>query len=336
VGGSWGSIVEVDAPSGTSSAIGQLPGRLQDVRLEPGGENKLVAWSQESHQLALLDISEGNSRFVSLPTHPWVGPAVGPLVAFADGRIAIAPLGDQPTVHTPRPWKDVPLIWVLGPRGGDVIRIGRIRDAGGEYLSVALAQVRLGKVGDTLLVLQLAEGVLQRVPLSADAESEHSATAITLPQYMRSPEISEDVWHARWLLNSAQPRVYYVPQFADATFAPDGRLFGIRNGGARWNTTDNPLAEQIYRRAGGWEITQQWLEVYDDNGNLLRTLSIPDSGVKRLVADGMGRLFIWNNDGSITVFRDPTQNGPCSSRGPDIAVSHVDTPDGMRVLEGSW
>ena len=90
-----------------------------------------------------------------------------------------------------------------------------------------------------------------------------------------------------------------------------------------------PLPQHIpYRRSiSGWEVTEQWLEVYAASGVLLGAYTLPDGQATRLVADGIGHLFLWRADGSISVIRDPTRSGSCKIRTPVIEIPYVDSPE---------
>ncbi|HLE57549.1 MAG TPA: hypothetical protein VJB15_10735 [Rhodothermia bacterium] len=342
-GASWGLIVEADPTSGESRIIGQLPGHLADTRLELADDHRLLAWSQESRVLMRIDTRNNRIREVAPPKHPWVGSAVGPSVPLGDGSIAVAPLGDQRIVRTPRPWQDAPIVWLLAGGDNHSVTIGNMSDKGGEFLTVADAQVRIGSAGDTLQILFLVDGVLERtMPWGGNsrlstihAGEQRKTDTVYLPRYFQAPDTWEDVWHAGWLINGLQPRVYQVAQFADAAFGPDGAFFAIRNGEAKWNAADTPLGKRMYHEPGGWEITRQWIEQYAADGRPLGWFALPSAGAQRLVVDGVGRLFIWGDDGSVGIFRDPSRSGQCGRPGPDMLIPFVDAPDAAPILGGA-
>lgn len=336
VGASWGLVVEVDLTAGESRVIGQLPIRVRRPRLEPGPPNQLLVWSKNTPTLGWIDLGTSTFRPIHLPSHPWTPLTAGPSVALASGMIAMAPIGDTERLRSPRPWLSAPLVWVLGHDGRLVRTLGSIPDLGGDYLSAAWSQVRLGRHEDKLLVVHLAEATLEIRSIEAGTDRSGPVTStVELPKYLRAPKIWEEVWQPAWLLNGAQPRVYFVPQLAEARFAPDGRLFAIRNGDAKWNRSDSPLVRGKYERRGGWEVTAQWLEAYGTSGALLGTYALPEGHATRLVADGVGHLFLWGTDGNISVIRDPTGPSACQIRTPVIEIPYVDSPDGATPMGGS-
>ena len=101
---------------------------------------------------------------------------------------------------------------------------------------------------------------------------------------------------------------------------------------SQWSKDDNALDKAMYHRAGRWEISDQWLDVYSPGGTLLGAFSLPQFSAERMVIDGLGRLFIWGDDGSVRVFRDPIQHGPCDHRGPDMDILPADSPGVAPVL----
>lgn len=327
-GATWGLTVEVDIASGESRLLGQIPTQAHETRLESSPEGRILAWSQDSHVLGWIESSNATFRPISLPVHPWVGAAVGPTLPLANGRIAVAPIGGRPNVRAPRPWLTAPLVYVLNEDGTVVRTVGEVPDAGGYYLSAARSQVRMGRHRDTLLVVRLFDATVFRFPLRESADSNVTTSRLLLPQYFRSPQPTEDVWEAPWLLNGSQPRIYQVPQLAEAAFASDGRLFVIRNGGANWDRSDSPLAKRMYKTAGRWKVTRRWLEVYDIDGERLDAYSLPGDEATRITADDLGRLFIWHGDGSISIVNDPTSApvNACGSMPTTIDIPFVDSP----------
>lgn len=336
VGASWGLVVEVDLPSGNSRVIGQLPGRVRRARLEPGPPGRLLVWSQSTPTLGWLDTRTTTFHPLPLPSHPWTPMTAGPSVPLGSGGIATAPIGGAELLRSPRPWLHAPLMWILDRDGHPIQSLGAIPDLGGDYLSAAWSQVRLGSDENRLLVAHLAEATLEiRSIENGTSQNGTVPSTVELPKYFRAPEIWEDVWEPEWLLNGDQPRVYLVPQLAAARFAPDGRLFAIRNGAARWNRSDSPIARGQYARPGGWEVTAQWLEVFDTNGVLLGAYALPEGHTTRLVPDGVGNLFLWGTDGSISVIRDPTGPTSCEIRAPVIDIPYIDAPDLATLLVGN-
>lgn len=240
----------------------------------------------------------------------------------------MAPIGGADRLRSPRPWLDAPLVWILDRDGRLVQSLGTIPDLGGDYLSAAWSQVRLGRHEDKIAIAHLADATLEiRSTKDGTGPNGTGALIVELPKYFRAPEIWEDVWQPEWLLNGAQARVYHVPHLAEASFTPDGRLFAIRNGAAKWNESDSPLVRGKFERPGGWEVTAQWLEVFGTAGVLLGAYALPEGLITRLVADGVGNLFLWRDDGSVSVMRDPT--GPISYeiRTPVVEIPFVDAPD---------
>ncbi|MYA11508.1 MAG: hypothetical protein F4Z32_08590 [Gemmatimonadetes bacterium] len=217
------------------------------------------------------------------------------------------------------------MVWLLDRDGGLIRKIGRVPDIGGDYLSAAWSQVRLGTFGNRMLVAHLSDATIE--VLSVDGEDDPNAEGvIQLPKYFEAPPIWEDVWEAEWLLNGAHPRVYHVPHLAEVAFAPDGRLFVIRNGLAEWDRSDSPIVRGLYDRPGGWTVSRQWLEVYGTDGALLGAYTLPDDRAQRLVV-GMGYLFLWRADGSISVIRDPNSTPSCMIHSSAIEIPYFDSPD---------
>ena len=325
-GAAWGLVVEVHLPSGNTRVVGQLPTQIHVARFGSGPPSQLLVWSQSSPTLGWLDAVTSTFRALPLPSHPWGHRTTGPAVVLTTGMIAMAPTGDARPLRSPRPWQDAPLIWVLDGDGGLLRSIGRVPDIGGDYLSAVWSQVRIGNLGDRLLVADLSDATVEILAVEDGREPGTEPSMFQLPRYFEAPPIWEDIWEAEWLLNGTHPRVYHVPHLADVAFAPDGRLFVIRNGRAAWDRSDSPLTKGLYDRPGGWTVARQWLEIYRADGELLGAYTLPDDRTHRLVV-GMDYLFLWRADGSISVIRDPTATPACGIHEPVIEIPYFDSPD---------
>ena len=157
-------------------------------------------------------------------------------------------------------------------------------------------------------------------------KNDSSFYTIELPQYFRAPQAWEDIWDADWLINGAHPRVYNVPQLADAVFSRDGRLIVIWNGTATWSNEDNARARTLFERPGGWKISSQWLEIYATNGVLVGAYALPEPAPHVIWASEMGLLFLLGADGAVSVVADPTTSGPCRALRRTIDIPYVDSP----------
>ena len=122
---------------------------------------------------------------------------------------------------------------------------------------------------------------------------------------------------------------------SEAAFSPDGRLFAIRNAAVEWHESDNPTTRQLFDEPGAWRITDHWLEVYDTSALLLGTYALPDAPVATIVADGLGRVFLFHTDGVISVVRDPTRTGVCAIPAPATIITRPDSPYGDPVMKTS-
>ena len=262
VGAEWGSVLEIDLSSDESRLVGQLPGWIRGARLEPGVGSRVLVWSQGNSLIGWIDQKHPVFHPITPPTHPWGGKTVGPSVALPGGIVAVAQVGGRELLLSPRPWREAPLVTLLEEDGSFAQHLGRIPDLGGDYLSAALAQIRVGRSGDSLLVFHLSDARLDVFPSAGSSEARSPSHSLRFPQYFKEPGVWEDVWNAEWLENGAHARVYHAPQVAEVAFSPEGRVYAIRNGFARWRSSDSHLARRLFARPGGWEVTQQWLEVY--------------------------------------------------------------------------
>lgn len=332
----WGLIVDIDLRSGKVREVGQLPGWLSRVHLEPGSGHTILAWSSGNQGRAMrLNTRTEAVQILDLPGHAWGGsPAVGPMTKIGDSVIAMAPLGATPSTKSPRPWVEVPLIWILTETGKLTQPLDRIGDRGGEYLSAHAAQTSLGSRGDTLVAVSLVDAKITTYAPSTNGSSWRVLGTVELPRYFDAPSAWEDIWRPSWLTEQGdQPRVYSAPHLSAATVGTNGYVYVVRNGGARWNPDESAVGRAVYERAGNWWITRQWIEVYTLRGILVGSYTLPADYVSWLRTDDAGHMFFRVGDGSIIVTRNPTRViNNCQGGPAKILVDAIDSPYGHQIL----
>lgn len=146
-----------------------------------------------------------------------------------------------------------------------------------------------------------------------------------LPQYFTAPEPREEVWSVPWIqIGGEIPRLIEVPHAADAIFAPDGKLYVVRNYMARWKRA------RIVRfpTQGFWEVTHRGLEIYSSRGNILGAYNLPSEETSLMTADANGRVFL-RDGASILVVKDPTvERYSCPPFPEEVRITVADEPPG--------
>ncbi|MDT8369965.1 MAG: hypothetical protein RQ745_12230 [Longimicrobiales bacterium] len=157
--------------------------------------------------------------------------------------------------------------------------------------------------------------------------------SVSLPRYFSASPPQEEIWRADWLqIGGARPRIYATPHLAEATFGPEGRLYVLRNHGFRWNSDDTTLSRQLYTRAGRWESTEQWLEIFSVEGALLGAYALPNGRAFWLRVDDAGRIFLRDEKG-ITIVRNPVASAlRCGGEFRAVTLDASDSPDHPTVL----
>ena len=336
-GRKWGAIVEIDLRTGRENLIGRLPHWPIGTRLERGWEDEIFAWSSGSNVAMRLRATPMTSLSMVLPPHPWTDHVVGPMIVYRDTLLALAPLGVEKEIRSPRPWTQAPLVMVVSQRGRLQGTVDWVPDRQGLYLSSAQAQVRLGVLGDTILVASLSEAVITKHG-QTDLDVWEPIDRARLPRYFSIPEAWEAVWPVPWLDEaSEQVRVYTVPHFSEGTFGPDGTFWAIRNVRVRWNRRDSRLAQRVYGMAGRWEVTDQVLELYSNDGILVEAYRIPDGegSVSSVYVDEGAEFFLVGPDGAVTVVANPrSMQQLCEGAVWPITLATVDSPTHEVILGG--
>lgn len=333
----WGAIVEIDLRTGREKLIGRLPHWPVGTRLERGWEDEIFAWSSGSDVAMRLRATPMTSLSMALPPHPWTDHVVGPMVVYRDTLLALAPLGVEKEIRSPRPWKQAPLVMIVSQNGQLHGTVGWVPDRQGVYLSSAQAQARLGVLGDTIVVASLNDAVITK-HVQTDPDVWEPIAQARLPRYFAIPEAWEAVWPVPWLDEaSEQVRVYTVPHFSEGSFGSDGTFWAIRNVRVRWNRRDSRLAERVYGMAGRWEVTDQVLELYSSDGNLVNAYRIPggEGSVSSVHVDEGAEFFLVGSDGAVTVVANPrSMRQPCEGPVWPIVLATVDSPTHRAILGG--
>lgn len=322
VGADWGTLAVLDLSTGAARLVGSLPGGPRDAHLRQRGAS-IIAWWPDGRSIAWIDPDSGVYRITHPQDHQWSIDAGGPATIVSPHAVAVLPLGDGRRVPSPQPERVTAEIEILRADGSRVASLGQVAQRGGRYLTATLAEGALTTASDTLVVLRLTDGRLERwVQVDSSGDWALSGTH-ALISYFLPPEPWEEVWQPPWLINGAQVRVHWVPHVAVAYFSSYG-LVTVRNGGATWTSDDTPYARRIFSRPGGWIVDAQWLEFYDFQGRLMGAFSPPQGRVSR-IAGGGGLLFFWGEGREIRIVRDPYEDQACRDVRLEISIALPDT-----------
>lgn len=322
VGADWGTLAVLDLSTGAARRVGALPGGPRDAHLQRQGAS-IISWWPDDRSIAWIDADSGVYRITHLPGHSWNLDAGGPATIVSPRSVAVLPLGDGRRVPSPHPLGGTAAIEFVAADGSQVASLGQVAQRGGRYLTATMAEGALSTISDTLLVLWLNEGRLDRWDLFNPSGDGEPTDTHKLISYFRPPEPWEEVWQPPWLINGAQVRVHWVPHVAVAHFTSSS-LITVRNGGATWSHDDTPYARRIFSRPGGWTIDAQWLEFYDFHGELKGAFSPPQGRVSR-IASGGGFLFLWGVGREIRIVRNPYDELACREIKTDIFITIPDT-----------
>ncbi len=242
---------------------------------------------------------------LSIPQHPWGGRWSGPVVPIGSDHFAIAAVSDRSRpLPDPEPWIGASLVRIVDSTGLVVGGVGKILREEGRYLTWLTSRVALGYSRDTLSVLFLSDGKLQRYT-SVPGETEWSLVSSTaLPQYLSSPMVREEIKPIPWLQEFDRFKHHQVSQVLAGVIVAD-RVYAIRAYAASWNRFNHPDLEA----RGEWQVKDHGLEIYDLRGRVLGRYALPAQHLRTLNVDLHGRIFLGFGD-SVLIARPSINDGP--------------------------
>lgn len=326
VGSIWGTIAFVRADGAVDSTERHVPGTPRFVSAAAGDNHPVLLWSHEPDWWGRANAA-WDIRSIPMPHHSWGGRWSGPAVALSANRFAIAAASD-PAAPRARSKDMIPgaLVTVVDSNGGAVGSIGSIAPAKGKYLSWANAWLTLGAVAETLLTVNLTDGVVSAYgPI--DGVSYQLIRRATLPRYLAAGEPLEEVRSIPWITYGGDLNKFtIVPQVSSAAFGPRGRLYAVRNYVVTWLTGGSAA----FRTRGGWAVQDDGLEIHSAEGKLLGAFRLPRAGIDWLRVDAHGRIFMHAGDQVLVVadpfFQDNERTQTCSRLPDRILISTRDRP----------
>jgi len=326
IGSIWGTVAVLHGDGSLDTIDRHIPGSPRFVSASTGTNEPVLLWSHEPDWWG----QAGNRwQIASIPNppHQWGGRWSGPAVALGAKLFAIAPLSD-PSMARARPHTEIetPLISIVDDKGDSIGAIGAIEYTHGKYLPWVHAWLTLGAVAETLLTVNLTDGVLSAyAPLGGAGYS--TVRRVELPKYLMPKEPAEEVRTVPWIEYGGDlTKITVVPQVTSAAFGPEGRLYAVRNYAVEWRPGGSPA----FRTRGRWAVRDDGLEVYSSDGRLLGAYWLPQAGVQWLRVDGHGRIFI--HSGSETLietdpfFHPAKQKRECLRLPDSIAIAIRDRP----------
>lgn len=296
VGAVAGTIVRIREDGSVDHQVGRVPGGRATTRLELSDRGRIILWSNYP---AFWGILNPDLTVDSLPLspHPWGGFQAGPTAGLASGYV-MAPLADNSSPReSPRPWRFAPLTYVLGPHGEKVDSIGTVEDRSGAYLSWFAARVVVGHHLDTLLVLNLSNGIV-----SAWGPPYHaSAWSRPLPHYFDAPPPREVLRKYPWIQGGGGLRsLITLSQVETASIGEDGTIYAVRSYEAKWESA----GPRHGKTEGRWQIVARGLESYTSHGDLITRYELPQpSEVRWLRVGAHGRILL--RQGKEVLIADP-------------------------------
>jgi hypothetical protein len=283
---------------GVIRVMAQGPAAWRFPQLDPLNDDRVAVWSNSgTGYLGVLDRHRGVLTPIVLSQDPWGAPAIGPLVGLDGDRYAVVPVGNPYALRRePDARPSAPDIEIHSLSGAMHAELGAVTERGGRYLTWRGARGAIGRAGPTILDLRYADATLLRYA------SDRTDT-ISLGRYFDPPPIREEFRRVPWIQVPDQlVRIVDAPAVQLAVFAPDGRLYAVRNYRFVWRQSRDP----VFGVAGSWEPVERGLEIYDPNGARLGAYALPPGGVEWLRADGNGRIFAAQAS-RLLIIQDPTR-----------------------------
>lgn len=291
--------------SGTPRRV-DLTTNKGNTYLSLAADNDLVVW-QRSFPGAWRVRGASLEHVAPLPrpVHPWGGLGTGQIISLSDHVYASPTMTASLPRRNPEPWPRTPLVQVFDSLAEASQGIGSVRDQGGLYLSWLHARSIVGSMGDTLVVVNLSSGVVDRFEVGRNG-TEGRSEQLRLPRTFSAPPAAEEVWEANWLDKGGEVwRFYEASQIANAAFSATS-LYVVRNYEPRWMASPSVFFE----RKNQLVPSRIGLEIYSWSGRRLASFALPSENVRTVNVGRRDRLFVTMANGVVLVYEDPLADVP--------------------------
>jgi hypothetical protein len=321
-GAEWGTLIRLRTDGTIDRETGRIPGWREGVKLERGFGPLIVAWSRRPEFLSFVNVKTWSVDSIPLHRTPWGNVGIGPVTTYSDSLLLIVPVAGA--APQPRPTSAVaaPLVERMNRRGSSESVVGPIPERPGRYLPWLAARSIIGTLGDTLLLVSVADARVTAFALNDSHLPLRMLWSKQLPHYIRSPEPYEEIWSPDWIqIGGEIPSLIHVPQVGAAAVGPDGRLYAIRTYLAEWRRVTN----RYVPTQGAWFVTKSGLEVYSRRGELERAFVLPDDAKEWIRVTEGGRILLGGAN-RIYVVRTEPESGACPRLPSSIDIDVVDEP----------
>lgn len=281
--------------AGVARLIGTVPGRRL-VRFESPSDDAVVIWAASPPLLGTVRLAPFQVDSVPLRQPPIGEPAVGPAVKVGSS-FAVARFGDPlRPLRVPNRVQQGRLFDLLDAGGAKAGALGPEIEMSGDLFPWQRLRGAVTVVDDEVVWLTYADGTVRRYGL----RRRHAQDLVELPHYFKSVPPRQTILALPWIqYNGDFSYVTETVQVRTASFGPNGRIYAIRPYGYRWVSA----GRKSDRSAGSWVASQEALEVYAQNGDLLGAYSVP-TATKGVRVDNAGRLMLLVR-GKVEIFQDP-------------------------------